>query len=121
MQVQDTATYWALINVILISIAAIQALLFVIRYAYLRRRHEAGARNARLAAIMGVVSVIALAGTFYLTEDMTAAMRLTDDMTITMLLIVGASGILGFAGEARFANSGIASDTVTDSVTTQVH
>ena len=121
MQVQDTATYWALINVILVGIAAAQALIFVIRYVYLQHRRDTGAKNARLAAIMGVVSAVALAGAFYLTEDITSAMRLTDDLTITMVMIVGASGILGFAGEARLADSGIASETVTDTVTTQIH
>ena len=101
MQGQDTATYWALINIVLVSIAAAQALIFLIRYAYLQRRRDQGAKNARLAAIMGCISAFALASVFYLTEDMTAAMRLTDDLTVTMLLIVGASGVLGYTVRAN--------------------
>ena len=50
---------------------------------------------------MGCISAFALAGVFYLTEDMTAAMRLTDDLTVTMLLIVGASGVLGYTVRAN--------------------
>ena len=96
----NTATYFAIVNIILVAVAIAQAMIFVIRYAQSRRNKEQGTKNARLAAVMGIIAAAALAIVFILTEDLSGAMRLTDDLTITMTMITGASGILGFAGEA---------------------
>ena len=97
----NTATYFAIVNIILVAVAIAQAMIFVIRYAQSRRNKEQGTKNARLAAVMGIIAAAALAIVFILTEDLSGAMRLTDDLTITMTMITGASGILGFAGEAK--------------------
>ena len=113
----NTATYFAIVNIILVAVAIAQAIIFVIRYAQSRRNKEQGTKNARLAAVMGIIAAAALAIVFILTEDLSGAMRLTDDLTITMTMIVGASSVLGFAGEASAADSGIASAAVTDPVT----
>lgn len=97
----NTATYFAIVNIILVAVTIAQAMIFVIRYAQSRRNKEQGTKNARLAAVMGIIAAVALAIVFILTEDLSGAMRLTDDLTITMTMITGASGILGFAGEAK--------------------
>ena len=111
MLVQESVNYIALANILLIALITIQGIAFLIRHIYYRHHNHKASGSIRLAAIMGCISAVIMWAVFFLTEDLSAPIKMVDDLTLTMLAIVGANGILEYAsggeedGEEQFEES----------------
>lgn len=80
---------WALINLISMILTAICSLLLII-FAVIRKRHEEDeeTNNKYLVRAASLIPAVLAVIAFFLTEDMSLQMQLTDKWTLMMLIIL---------------------------------